>query len=149
MKTFRGFGVPLTVLGLLLALVFTACGYFERVAECHSNLGGDYEGRLLDDTISQLSDIEVRIEQRGCNIQGSLSVFPPVIESGLFSGSVTDTAVEFTVRSNPGGSYVEMKFQGTLHESGRISGTYEVPPWAGSEIAQNGRWALAPVDAAQ
>lgn len=146
--TYRGLGRPVLIVGLLMMLATTACGYFEKVAECHGHIGGDYEGRVLDETQSQLSEIQVRFEQSGCTIQGSLSAYPPVIESGLLSGSVTKHEIEFIVRSNPGGSYVEEKFQGVLHDSGRLSGTFEVPPSARSEVAQKGRWALAPVGAA-
>ena len=114
-------------------------------SSCPSNVTGEYAGNAFNDTFALRSDIRVQMEQSGCQIQGYYTVFPPLEGSGPFSGLVDGGKVNFTLRSNISGYYMEAKFDGAIGDAGGLNGTYVVPPWAGYPDTQVGRWDLTPV----
>lgn len=109
---------------------------------CIQGLSGEYTGNIVNQTVSQQSEVHVQMEQSGCFVQGVFTIFPPLEGSGPFSGSINDSSIEFTVQGDVKGFAVQFIFDGSIDLSQNMVGGYVVPPIPGLFTRQVGRWNL-------
>ena len=114
-------------------------------APCATGLGGDYSGSVFNETARVAAEIEAEIVQRGCLLNGQFVVHAPLLGSGRLVGQVSGDEVTLLVSSVIDGAPVELEFDGTVGDLGRLQGRYLVPPWPGSITEQVGVWNLSPI----
>src|SRR5215472_655084 len=88
----------------------------------YPNVAGVHNG-TANNTIYGSATISISFHQRGGNIDGYLTVDPPLLGSGPFMGKImTNSHIQFIVHSNQVPS--PLFFQGTVQPDGSMRGTY-------------------------
>jgi beta-lactamase regulating signal transducer with metallopeptidase domain len=107
-------------------------------------LQSSYQGKIENTTDNANISAPVTLssiqEDQQRNIRGYMTISPPLVGSGPFTGTVaSNRSIQFTVIPDDGSGYAAMKFTGTIQSDGSLRGEYTLPG-----TTQGGTWQVAP-----